>query len=66
MFYSLFEAHFGSRENDVFYAYFEPLFGFREKRVFGEKLSFAEVAYFTVLPLWTPLGDLIFLLFAEL
>ena len=66
VFYWLFEALFGCRENDVFYSQLEPLIGFREKRVFGEKPSFAKAAYFTVFPLWTPLGDLIFLLFAEL
>ena len=66
VFYGLFEDLFGCRENDVFYACLEPLLGFREKRVFGEKPSFAKAAYFTVFPLWTPLGDLIFLLFAEL
>ena len=66
MFYGLFEALFGCRENDVFCAYLEPLLGFREKRVFGEKPSFAKAAYFTAFPLWTPLKDLIFLLFAEL
>ena len=66
VFYWLFEALFGCRENDVFYVCLEPLLGFREKRVFVEKPSFAKAAYFTVFPLWTPLGDLIFLLFAEL
>ena len=66
MFYGFFEALFGCRENDVFYAYLEPLLGFREKRVFGERTSFVKAAYFTAFPLWTPLGDLIFLLFAEL
>ena len=66
VFYELFEALLGFRENDVFYKHFEPLLGFREKRVFREKLSFAEISYFTRFPLLTPLGDLIFLLFAEL
>ena len=66
MLYGLFEALFGCRENDIFYAHLEPLLGFREKRVFCEKPSFAKAAYFTVFTLWTPLGDLIFLLFAEL
>ena len=36
------------------------------KRVFGEKSSFAKAQYFTAFPLWTPYGDLIFLLFAGL
>ena len=66
VFYGFFEALFGCRENDVFYAGLELLLGFREKRVFGEKPSLTKAAYFTVFPLWTPLGDLIFLLFAEL
>ena len=47
VFYELFEALLGFRENDVFYEYFEPFLGFREKRVFGEKPSFAKVSYFT-------------------
>ena len=62
VFYGLFEALFGSLENDVFYAHLEPLLGFREKRVFGEKPSFAKAVYFTVFPLWTPFRNLIFLL----
>ena len=66
VFYGLFEDLFGCRENDVFYEHLEPLLGLREKRVSGEKQSFAKAAYFIVFPLWTPLGDLIFLLFAEL
>ena len=66
VFYELFEALLGFRENDVFYEYFEPFLGFREKRVFGEKPSFAKVTYFAGFPLLTPFGDLIFLLFAEL
>ena len=66
VFYWLFEALFGCRESDVFYTHLEPLLGFREKRVIGEKPSFAKAAYFPVFPLWTPLGDFIFLLFAEL
>ena len=66
VFYWLFEALFGCRENDVFYEYFEPLLGFREKRVFGEKPSFAKIPYFTGFLLLTPFGDLIFLVFAEL
>ena len=64
VFYWLFEAFFGCRENNVFYTHLEPLLGLREKGVFCEKQSLA--AYLIVFPLWTLWGDLIFLLFAEL
>ena len=66
VFYWLFEALFGWRENYVFYAYLEHLLGFREKHVFVENPSFAKVQCFTRFSLWTPFGDLLFLLFLKL